>query len=205
MTYTAYVCGDLNTRRGLSREEWLSSRRGHFGRANTGLWQEAASAILSDHIICASSREVYSKINAATTCWTTRSSLLWSPWVLLDLRKLHLHISPLYIETFVRKSFSKDSSRTIHGWRWAAAAASLYVGALIYGLDGTIAADIQTAIIEQFNDIDWAAFVGGTGAMVSLTMVLTFAGGAWTWNDGRTIAIFLVCGALFVLTFLQPC
>lgn len=34
-------------------------------------------------------------------------------------------------------------------------------------------------------------------------MVLTFAGSAWGWNDGRTIATFVISGALFILTFLQ--
>ena len=45
--------------------------------------------------------------------------------------------------------------------------------------------------------------MGSTGAAVALTMVLTFAGSSWGWNDGRTIATFVVFGALFILVFLQ--
>lgn len=35
------------------------------------------------------------------------------------------------------------------------------------------------------------------------TMVLTFAGPTWPWDDKRTIALFVVTGVLFILTFLQ--
>ncbi|KAK8054667.1 hypothetical protein PG994_009734 [Apiospora phragmitis] len=242
---------------------------------------------------------------------------------------------------------SEPSPRTVHGWKWAAAVASLYIGALIYGLDGTIAADIQSAIIEQFGQVeelawigtvfplgslcailpgaasysvfnlkfmfigsivlfeaasalcgaapnmnaliigraiagvggtgiflgkvsvvwgtgavlgpvvggafatspatwcwafyinlvvavicapiyvfylppvtpngaaaessvgqnlkamDWVGFVGSTRAAVALTMVLTFAGSTWDWNDGRTIAVFVVAGVSIIAVFAQ--
>jgi len=61
----------------------------------------------------------------------------------------------------------------------------------------------DTPILRRLAALDWAGFIGGTGAMVSLTIVLTFAGATWAWNDGRTIATFVVCGALFFLVFLQ--
>lgn len=50
--------------------------------------------------------------------------------------------------------------RTIHGWKWVATAASLYIGAMIYGLDGTIVADIQPDLIEQFNEIESITWAG---------------------------------------------
>lgn len=34
-------------------------------------------------------------------------------------------------------------------------------------------------------------------------MALTFAGSIWAWNDGRTIATFVVAGVLLLLVFLQ--
>ncbi|PQE16379.1 MFS drug efflux transporter protein [Rutstroemia sp. NJR-2017a BVV2] len=58
-------------------------------------------------------------------------------------------------------------------------------------------------VIQKLRDLDWIGFIGGTGVAVSLTMVLTFAGSAWGWNDGRTIATFVVSGMLFILIFLQ--
>lgn len=39
--------------------------------------------------------------------------------------------------------------------------------------------------------------------MVSFTMVLTFAGPTWPWNDKRTIALFVVTGMLLILTLVQ--
>ena len=34
-------------------------------------------------------------------------------------------------------------------------------------------------------------------------MALSFAGATWEWDDGRTIAMFVVFGVLLVLVFLQ--
>lgn len=64
------------------------------------------------------------------------------------------------------------STRTVHGWRWAAAAASLYIGALIYGLDGTIAADIQSAIIEQFGNVEQLTWIGTAFPLGSVCAIL---------------------------------
>ena len=50
--------------------------------------------------------------------------------------------------------------RTIHGWKWVATATSLYVGALIYGLDSTIVADLQPALVEQYNEFESLTWAG---------------------------------------------
>jgi hypothetical protein len=50
--------------------------------------------------------------------------------------------------------------RTIHGWKWIATAASLYIGALIYGLDSTIVADIQPNLVQQFNNFESLTWAG---------------------------------------------
>jgi hypothetical protein len=71
------------------------------------------------------------------------------------------------------KASSLDHSpRTVHGWKWAAAVTSLYIGALIYGLDGTIAADIQSAIIEQFDEIEKLTWIGTAFPLGSLCAIL---------------------------------
>jgi hypothetical protein len=64
------------------------------------------------------------------------------------------------------------SPRTVHGWKWAAAVASLYIGALIYGLDGTIAADIQSAIIEEFDQVEKLTWIGTAFPLGSLCAIL---------------------------------
>jgi len=58
-------------------------------------------------------------------------------------------------------------------------------------------------VLGRLTALDWVGFIGGTGALVSFTMVLTFAGSIWAWGDGRTIAKFVVSGALLILTLLQ--
>ncbi len=58
-------------------------------------------------------------------------------------------------------------------------------------------------VLARLRDLDWAGFIGGSGALVCFTMALTFAGPIWAWNDGRTIATFVVSGVLLILTLLQ--
>ena len=62
--------------------------------------------------------------------------------------------------------------RTVHGWKWAAAAAALYIGALIYGLDGTIAADIQSAIIKQYASVEKLTWIGTAFPLGSVCAIL---------------------------------
>ncbi|KAK9234234.1 major facilitator superfamily domain-containing protein [Lipomyces kononenkoae] len=57
--------------------------------------------------------------------------------------------------------------------------------------------------LRKFASLDWVGFTLATGAMVAFTMVLTFAGSTWSWDDNRTVALFVVTGVLFILTFLQ--
>ena len=51
--------------------------------------------------------------------------------------------------------------------------------------------------------MDWLGFLFGTAAVASFTIALTFAGSLWAWNDGRTIATFVVSGVMLILTLLQ--
>jgi hypothetical protein len=51
--------------------------------------------------------------------------------------------------------------------------------------------------------MDWAGFIGFTGALVCITLVLTFAGSLWAWNNNRTIAAFVVSGVILILMLLQ--
>lgn len=52
------------------------------------------------------------------------------------------------------------SPREIHGIKWAVVCVSIYVSCLMYGLDMTIAADVQATIIVQFDSVDQLAWVG---------------------------------------------
>ncbi|PLB33702.1 major facilitator superfamily transporter [Aspergillus candidus] len=56
---------------------------------------------------------------------------------------------------------------------------------------------------EKLASIDFVGFVLGAGMWVSFLLAFTMAGGQWPWNDGRTIATFVVFGALLALYALQ--
>ncbi|KAI0432730.1 MFS general substrate transporter [Xylaria sp. FL1042] len=91
-------------------------------------------------------------------------------------------------------------------WRWAfyfnlvvgAASAPAYIFSLpsIYPMPGV-------SIRERLADIDIVGFVLGSGVWTSFLLALTMAGGQWPWNDGRTIATFVVFGVVLVLYGLQ--
>ncbi|KAI1780037.1 major facilitator superfamily domain-containing protein [Hypoxylon cercidicola] len=58
-------------------------------------------------------------------------------------------------------------------------------------------------IRERLATIDFAGFLLGCGIWVSFLLVFTMAGGAWPWDDGRTIAALVVFGVLLITYILQ--
>ncbi|KAK7408025.1 hypothetical protein QQX98_009798 [Neonectria punicea] len=93
-------------------------------------------------------------------------------------------------------------------WRWAfyinLVIAAVCAPAYIFYLPAVKPPSTpDTPIFGRLKAMDWAGFVGGTGTIVCITMALTFAGSIWAWDDGRTIATFVVSGVLFILTLLQ--
>ncbi|TVY83747.1 Efflux pump patC [Lachnellula suecica] len=69
-----------------------------------------------------------------------------------------------------------DSTRTVHGFKWFLVCASLYIACLIYGLDTTIAADIQAAIVEKFDSVERLTWVGTAFPLGSVCVILPLAG-----------------------------
>ena len=47
---------------------------------------------------------------------------------------------------------------------------------------------------QKFKGIDWTGVFLSVGLICTFAIVLTFAGTTWNWNDGRTIAMFVVLG-----------
>ncbi|KAK9777569.1 putative MFS drug efflux transporter protein [Seiridium cardinale] len=86
-------------------------------------------------------------------------------------------------------------------WRWA-----FYINLVIAALCAPVyifylprakpAGSAETPALKKLRALDWTGFIDSTGAVVSLTMVLTFAGSTWGWSNGRTIATFVVSGIL---------
>ncbi len=65
-----------------------------------------------------------------------------------------------------------NSPRTLHGFKWFLVCVSLYIGGLIYGLDTTIAADIQAAIVERFDNVERLTWVGTAFPLGSVCAIL---------------------------------
>lgn len=65
-----------------------------------------------------------------------------------------------------------EPTHAIRGFRWFLVCLSLYISALIYGLDTTIAADVQSSIVETFGHIDQLAWIGAGFPLGSVAVVL---------------------------------
>lgn len=53
-----------------------------------------------------------------------------------------------------------DEARKIRGFRWLIICISLYTTCFLYGLDTTIAADVQSAVITRFGHVDQISWIG---------------------------------------------
>jgi hypothetical protein len=93
--------------------------------------------------------------------------------------------------------------RQIHGLKWALVCISLYISAFLYGLDTTIAADVQGPIIEAFGHIEQLAWVG-TGFPLGSVAVILLNGAIYTtfnmkWMYVASVLLFeigsVICGA----------
>ncbi|KAK5996190.1 Efflux pump patC [Cladobotryum mycophilum] len=62
--------------------------------------------------------------------------------------------------------------RTIGGLRWALVCISLYISIFIYGLDTTIAADVQGSVVEAFGHVEQLAWVGAGFPLGSVSVIL---------------------------------
>ncbi|KAG9844066.1 MFS general substrate transporter, partial [Aureobasidium melanogenum] len=62
--------------------------------------------------------------------------------------------------------------RGIPNWQWYLVCVGIFAGALLYGLDTTISADVQGPILETFGDIEKLSWVGIGFPMGSVSIVL---------------------------------
>ena len=69
---------------------------------------------------------------------------------------------------------SSDDVREITGIRWVLICFALYISALMYGLDTTIAADVQGAVIETFSDVAQLAWIGAGFPLGSVAVILPY-------------------------------
>jgi MFS family permease len=67
---------------------------------------------------------------------------------------------------------NESQGREIYGIRWHLVCVSLYISALVFGLDTTIAADVQSSVIEDFGHVDQLAWIGAGFTLGSVAVVL---------------------------------
>jgi MFS family permease len=93
-----------------------------------------------------------------------------------------------------------DNVRKVTGVRWVLVCAALYVSCLMYGLDTTIAADVQGAVVETFGEISQLAWVGAGFPLGSVAVILPygalFARFNMKWLYIAGIVLFQVGSAL---------
>jgi MFS family permease len=93
--------------------------------------------------------------------------------------------------------------REVRGIRWLAICVALYASCILYGLDTTIAADVQGSVIERFGHIEQLSWVGAGFPLGSVCVILPF-GTLYSsfnikWVFMITVAFFeigsAICGA----------
>ena len=65
-----------------------------------------------------------------------------------------------------------EPARTITGLKWVFICAGFYFSGFLYGLDNTIAADIQSAVVESFEDISKLSWLGSGFPLGSIATIL---------------------------------
>jgi MFS family permease len=65
-----------------------------------------------------------------------------------------------------------EPTRTVRGFRWFLICLSLYTSIFIYGLDTTIAADVQGAVLAAFGHIEQLAWIGAGFPLGSVSVIL---------------------------------
>ncbi|KAH8912069.1 MFS general substrate transporter [Coniochaeta sp. PMI_546] len=68
----------------------------------------------------------------------------------------------------------REDVRKIHGLRWVGVCIALYISAFLYGLDTTIAADVQGPVIERFGHVEQLAWIGAGFPLGSVSIILLF-------------------------------
>lgn len=66
----------------------------------------------------------------------------------------------------------EPETRDIRGFKWIIVCISLYISSFLYGLDTTIAADVQGAVVEDFGHVDQLAWVGAGFPLGSVAIIL---------------------------------
>ncbi|KAH8907861.1 MFS general substrate transporter [Coniochaeta sp. PMI_546] len=98
-----------------------------------------------------------------------------------------------------------DSSAT---WRWAFYL-NLLVGAVCAPIYFILLPDFLpqpgVPLMARFKQIDYLGTVLSIGAMLCIIMAMNFGGVLWSWDNSRSIGLFVTAGVLTILFVLQQC
>ncbi len=83
-----------------------------------------------------------------------------------------LDLVPEEKPSFVERVEPVTTTRPIHGWKWVVACLSIYTTAILYGLDTTIAADVQPNIVKSLGEIEKLTWVGVGFPLGSVAIIL---------------------------------
>ncbi|KIX02996.1 uncharacterized protein Z518_06546 [Rhinocladiella mackenziei CBS 650.93] len=91
-------------------------------------------------------------------------------------------------------------------WRWA-----FYINLVIFAVSApayvfclpSIHPSRSVSVRERIISLDFVGFILGAGVWVTFLLALSMAGGQWEWNDGSTVATFVVFGVTLVAYVLQ--
>ena len=66
-----------------------------------------------------------------------------------------------------------EMTRAVRGWKWVLVCVGFYFSGFLYGLDNTIAADIQSAVVDTYGDISKLTWLGTGFPLGSIATILT--------------------------------
>lgn len=77
---------------------------------------------------------------------------------------------------------TSNPGQDIQGVRWVLVCLALYLSVFMYGLDTTIAADVQGAVVETFGSIDQLTWLGAGFPLGSVAVILPYGSLLTTFN-----------------------
>jgi hypothetical protein len=115
------------------------------------------------------------KPETSSSSITTSLSTLEGP----PLARVHSHISTPHAPASDPEKHEEtptpppEFERKIHGLRWILVCTGFYLSAFLYGLDNTIAADIQSAVLDTYGEIEKLTWLGTGFPLGSIATILT--------------------------------
>ena len=66
-----------------------------------------------------------------------------------------------------------ETTRAVKGWKWVFVCFGLYFSIFLYGLDNTVVADIQSAVVDTYGNVSQLAWLGVGFPLGSVATILT--------------------------------